>query len=242
VRVAGAPRTWRGVTRGRSSALWAMRLRRWVRTNFGQPLLVAIQDFNDGRTDQAQYDQIKNSLPFTLQRAMTACGMDFYLRNDYSKAWSFFAQERSTLETALHLFVTSQRYADLVRAGATDNVLFYEFMISALQNDVYPLFADRDDGNRYKVLERPDYLYLLQLRTKSIASEVNRRSSELVALDPHFALSGALQRPALRDGTMFQLPPPSQRECPYGCGQLFPDNTSLAQHINANHVSTPPVP
>jgi hypothetical protein len=223
--------------RRRTPPLWKYRLRRWVRANFAQALLEAVRDFEAGKVSQPEYDRIKAGLPFRLRDAMTACGMDFSNRYDYAKAQGFFADERKRLEDALVVFVQDPRYAEMKRRGASEDEIFYAFMIGALEHSVYPLFADPDDDNRFKVLERPDYLYLVQLRASAIASEVGRRTDELNALEPHFALKPALQRPALRDGAMFQLPPPSQRECPYGCGLMLTDNQSLVQHIEASHAA-----
>ena len=223
--------------RRRTPAVWKYKLRRWVRVNFAQALLEAVRDFESGRISQAEYDGIKSGLPFRLRDAMTACGMNFSNRYDYAKAQGFFADERKRLEDALVVFVAGPRYAEMKSRGATEDDIFAAFMIGALEHNVYPLFADPDDDHRFKVLERPDYLYILQLRATAIASEVGRRTDELNALDPHFALKPELQRPALRDGAMFQLPPPSQRECPYGCGLMLPDNQSLVQHIETNHIA-----
>jgi len=241
-----SPRIWgEKVTprkRRRMTPAWKHRLRRWVRVNFAQALLEAARDFEAGKISQPEYDRIKEGLPFRLRDAMMACGMDFSNRYDYARAQGFFAEERKRLENALVVFIQDPRYAQMKKRGATENEIFAAFMLGALEHNVYPLFADPDDDNRFKVLERPDYLYILQLRTSAIASEVGRRTGELNALDPHFALKPELQRPALRDGAMFQLPPPSERECPYGCGLMLPDNQSLVQHIEANHFAgaTPP--
>ena len=222
--------------RRRTPTVWKLRLRRWVRSSFAQPLLRSVRAFEAGETSQADYESIKTRLPFRLHDAMIACGLDFSNRNDYAKAQGFFAEERKRLEDALLVFIQTPRYADMKGRGASEDEIFAEFMLGALEHDVYPLYADPDDEHRFKVLERPDYLYILQLRANAIASEVGRRSDELNALDPHFALKPALQRPALRDGAIFQLPPAAQRECPYGCGSVLPDNQSLVQHIEANHV------
>lgn len=221
--------------RRRTPPLWRYRLRRWVRANFAQPLLRAVRDFEAGRISEEEYKRIKADLPFRLRDTMAACEMDYESRNDYTKAQGFFAEERKKLEDALTVFVQGRRYADMKSRRAKEDDIFYAFMIGALEHNVYPLYADPSDHHKYKVLERPDYLYMLQVRTKAIASEVGRRADELSALDPHFALTPALERPALRDGKMFKLPPPSQRECPYGCGLMLPDNPSLVQHIEANH-------
>lgn len=223
--------------RRRTPSVWKYRLRRRVRTTFAQPLLRAVRAFEAAQISQPEYDRIKAGLPFRLRDAMAACGMDFSNRYDYAKAQGFFAEERKRLEDALLVFVQNPRYTQMKGRGATEDEIFAEFMLGALEHDVYPLYADPDDENRFKVLERPDYLYILQLRATAIASEVGRRTDELNALDPHFALKPALQRPALRDGAIFQLPPASQRECPYGCGLMLPDNQSLVQHIETNHIS-----
>ena len=157
--------------RRRTPPLWKYRLRRWVRANFAQALLEAVRDFEAGKVSQPEYDRIKAGLPFRLRDAMTACGMDFSNRYDYAKAQGFFADERKRLEDALVVFVQDPRYAEMKRRGASEDEIFYAFMIGALEHSVYPLFADPDDDNRFKVLERPDYLYLVQLRASAIASD-----------------------------------------------------------------------
>ncbi len=231
----------------------AHRIRQWVRSNFAQPLLKAILDFDDGRITEAEYEDEKERLIFTYRGLMRDLGwviedritgeiIEGWKHPKYEVAVRFFSTERKKLQIALDVAKETNSYKKLREKGAKVDDLFRALSLYCLRNDVYPLVADAAgpwDEGEIKILERDDFLELIYNRTRRIATEVMEKVEMVRAIDQEIPLIEELQKPRLADGSLFEppaLPPATPINCPEaGCGYASDDVAGLIRHDRDEH-------
>lgn len=206
------PKTWKGMKRGRKRPIWKVKVERYINRRMAKPLLRAMKDCDKERTTIEEYEKIRDKLPLSIRDIMKGIGLDYYNRLDYSKVQGYFADNRKLLADAMTFFVQPDEdgksaYDRYLEKGMDPKEIFRRFIVSAMSYGIYPFYADRNDGNKLKPLERADYNRLLNQRLDAIKSEVNFRHEEVKQLDPQFAISKGIKRPELKDGTLFKLPP-----------------------------------
>lgn len=229
------------------------RIRQWVRSNFAQPLLKAIENFDAGEITKAEYEEEKERLIFTYRGLMRDLGwviedrgtgeiIDGWKHPKYEIAVRFFSTERKKLQIALDVAKETDSYKRLREEGAGVDSLFRALSVYCLRNDVYPLVADAAgpwDEGEIKILERDDFLELIYNRTRRIASEVMEKVERIGAIDQEIPLIEELQKPRLADGSLFEpeaLPPATPINCPEdGCGYASDDVAGIIRHDRDEH-------
>lgn len=190
---------------------------------------------------EAEVDYLlKYAIPdvFLLKQVMGDLGIDYNDRHDYTKAILFFKKERELTQYALDIFWDSEEYQRYASEGYNDEDLWRMFMYAAFKSEVYPLWADPADEHRYKMLELPDYIYLLTMRRKALHKEALRRTEEVMAIEPKISILSML-RPLdgrgeeLRPYETLKLNPPKY-ECPL-CHKVYISNEKLAEHLERIH-------
>lgn len=208
------PRTWRGARR-----------RRGIRGAIQRKYKNWIRDL---------YRVSGPGTPFTLRQMMEECRTDFYDRNDYHRAQAFMMQMRKDFAVVMQAFFTGPDYERHKAAGMTDPEMFSELIDAALSVDVYPVWADPKDDHNYKLFDLTSFAYIMQVRARSIAIEVERKADTLrLAFEKLPELRDLYPRPALRgDGVLLQLPPGI--ECPV-CHEVVNEPTAFVGHYNMRH-------
>lgn len=179
---------------------------------------------------------LKNAIPdmFFINDMITGIGGNPELKLDYNRAMQFIMKERKLTEIILRVFWKAPEYEHLVNNGHTENEIWQKFMNASVSRGVFPLFCDPYDG-RYKLLDMYDYIYILQRRTKSIASEVLTKAEDFKSISGMFpsvkdllpATDGEVER--LKSFETLKLNPP-QFICPF-CHETFDNEELLKQHI-----------
>lgn len=175
---------------------------------------------------------------FLLKQVMKDLRLDYNDRNDYAKAIRFFKKERDITQYALDVFWASEEYQRYASEGYNDEGLWQMFMYAAFKSEVYPLWADFADEHRYKMLELPDYIELLNRRRHAMHTEVLRRTEEVMAIEPKISISSMLEP---LDGRVEELRPyeklklmPARQECPL-CHKVYISAEKLSQHLERDH-------
>ena len=200
-----------------------------------------LKHFITGELTEDELDYVlKYTIPdmFYLHDMVTEIGGNPDLRIDYSRAITMLMNERKTTEEILKYFWNSPEYQEIKNNGHTEGELWQTFMDAAISYQVYPLYCDALDG-KYKLLDMKGYMYILEKRMRSIASEVTKKAKEFVAIGEMFPTIKD-QLPTM-DGEIEQLRPfdtlklqPPKNVCPL-CGHIFKDEKFLKRHLVYQH-------
>lgn len=172
--------------------------------------------------------------PFTLREMMEACGKDFDGKRDYHAAARFMMKMRRDFATVMQMFFASDDYDKYKAAKLKDPEMFRKLIDAALSVDVYPVWADPEGQHKYKLFVMASFVYLMEVRARSIVKEVERKAEVMaLAFSKMPELREFYARPVLKgDGVLVQLPP--SVECPV-CGEHFSDPVSFVRHYNEKH-------
>jgi hypothetical protein len=140
----------------------------------------------------------------------------------------------------MSIFWNSSEYDKCKAEGMSEDQIFEKLMSSAVTIEIYPMWSDPQDKNKYKLFDFDSYLHLKERRAKAVVREIERTADELkLAKKGLPQLEARYKRPQLQsDGIVFELPP-APVHCPYsGCSQLFKSDAELVDHIQKTHVTS----
>jgi len=179
--------------------------------------------------------------PFSMREMMEACEKDFDGKKDYGTAEVFMMKMRKDFATVMQMYFSGDDYDKHKAAGLSNEEMFRKLIEAALSVDVYPVWADPEEDHKYKLFEMASFVYLMELRARSIVKEVERKAEIMaLAFSKLPELRDFYARPALKgDGVLLELPPGI--ECP-ACGEHCGDPVGFVRHYNANHPDLTGVP
>lgn len=195
---------------------------------------------NGTLTDEEMNYILKYAIPdmFFVNDMITSVGGNPQLRKDYNHAMGLLMNERKATEMVLTEFWNAPEYEELVNNGHTDSQIWRIFMDAAVRRGVFPCFCDPADG-KYKLLDLNAYVYILQRRNQSIATEVVNKARDYQRISGMFptvhdllpATDGEVER--LRPFETLKLNPP-QYTCPF-CNEVFTDERFYKRHLVYEH-------
>lgn len=202
-----------------------------------------LKHFTTGELTEDELDYVlKYAIPdmFYLDEMVIGVGGDPRLRMDYSRAMTMLMNERKTTKEVLKYFWNSPQYQEHKDNGYTEDELWQVFMDAAKSYQVYPLYCDIQGDGKYKLLDMKGYMYILEKRIRSIASEVTKKAKEFIAIGEMFPKIKD-QLPTI-DGEIAELRPfdtlvglqPPKHACPL-CERTFPDEEMYKRHLIYEH-------
>jgi hypothetical protein len=214
------PKTWAGLRKITHKGLTANRFNNWIR---------------------GRYKQQGTLMTFTLREIMEGHGMNYESWRDYQKAIGYFMKQRKFIENVLVVFWNSDQYKQCVEEDWSEDDIFETLISNAINYDIYPMWADPQDENKYKLFDLNTYLYLKRQRGAAVVSEIDQKSREL-SLARRLLPKALLERydkPKLKgDGAFIELPEHAsvsgRVHCPF-CKMIFVSDDKLIDHLHRKH-------
>lgn len=182
------------------------------------------------------------SFTFKLQEIMTVHGMKYRNTLDYSRASIYFMKQRRGIEKAMELFWQSDEYKEYINNGHSEDGIFSALIKAAVKCDVYPMWADPYDDNKYKLFDFDSYINLKEKRTRATVSEIKRISKELQTAGQGIPqLADRYKRAVLQKGEYeaLSLPSPKRYRCEICASQgkdvKFKSQADIARHYLRKH-------
>jgi len=118
-----------------------------------------------------------SSYPRTMEEIMEIFGLDFSrtIVNNYHNVQNFFIQQRKKMNTMVEDFLKTGDYEKAIKQGFSEDDIFRQFVDTMLSYEVVPLYSDRDDKYRYKLLDLPSWHEMIKDRIRRIGKEFENK-------------------------------------------------------------------
>ena len=172
---------WRTIARRRNALQSEIAL--WIAHHFermGKLRAKAEEDFIAGVITDAERDQAVNvtyANAFTLPELMSALGLDYDNRSDYSRVYSAITRERKRIKENFQEFINSAEYTDAKARGDTDTQIWQAFNDAAYSYNMFILYCDAD--GRYKQIDFYSYGMFISSRMQHIHAELMSKAEEV---------------------------------------------------------------
>lgn len=184
-------KTWKGLKSHSDRGLLAREINSWIRKGFEKD----------------------KGFVFNVKDLMNDIGLNFDDRHDYTKVMGYFMKQRKLLKKAMMLFWNGDEYPEY-KKNHDDDKIFEALINSAITWDVYPMFADPANENKYGLFDFESYLGLMTRRANSISSEIKNKSEILKTASQGLpSIEERYKKPkALEAGTLLELEESTEEE------------------------------
>ena len=199
------------------------------------------QDYQSGKIPLEEHDRLMSQFEdkFHRKELMDSIGLDFYNRNDYHHVSRFFRNERELTAHVLERFTQEAKWRDLKERMEKREIsmeeVWWAFIQSCLSWNVFPVYADPDDGNYHKLLTFADWRSLFENFRTRVKSELETKAGLVYAIE-----AGGRGLPAAQALNPLPLPAnpflslPDPRVCP-DCNMPFTSDGELVSHHRQSH-------